>query len=287
MVFLLVILHILILGKTGLAKIAFSLKSSVGYGIIFGGDLNRVLVSHDGFYGDLAGRLGMSKSGRFEKMSGSADGKVALMVDLSDRFGIGIGVEYVRSRKDSLVALSMTPLYQSETKMEGTIQAVPIELSAYFRQPISKKWELVIETGFVYCFGILAYSMSLEEEISTTSMTSQTEGAVDDRGPGFLGAVGLYFKVAGGIDLFLETAGRYARLNHWQGDESYSDTEKTYERRRGSLWYYEFYDEDAKKSYGNLSLSPEKPSGSGITNVRLFDNSLSGISLRAGLRIKV
>lgn len=286
-VFLLVLLQVLILGKTGLAKIAFSLKSSAGYGKIFGGDLNTILDSHDAFFGDLAGRLGMSKNGRFEKMNGAVDGHVALMIDLSDKFGIGIGVEYVQSQKESQVTLSMDPLYQGEAKRDDKFQAWPIELSAYYKQPISKKGELIIETGVVYCYGTLSYSLSLKEEISTTSMTSQTQGTIDDRGIGFHAAVGFFFNVARGIDLFVESAGRYARLNHWSGEESYSDTEKTYERRLGSLWYYEFYDEDARKTYSNLILSPEKPAGANIKNVRFFDNGLSGISLRVGLRAKI
>jgi len=280
-----ILLHILILGRSGEAKPVFSLKSSVGYGIIRGGDLNSIFASHDGFYGDLAGRLGMEKRGRFEKMSGSADGKIAFFCDLSDAFGVGIGVGYVRCRKDSLVALSMAPLYQSETKMDGTLEAVPVELSAIYRLPLSKKWGLTVEAGLLYCFGTLSYAMSLEEEISTTKMTSQTQGAVDDRGLGFHGAAGLFYRLTRGIDIFIEGAARYARWNHWQGEESYSDTEKTYERRQGSLWYYEFYDGDAGKTYANLILSREKPSGAEIRNARLFDNSLSEISVRAGLRI--
>jgi len=286
-VFLLVFFHLLILAKTGQAKIAFSLKASAGYGKIFGGDLNMVLASHDGFYGDLADRLGMSKKGRFEKMSGAPGGKVALMVDLSDKFGIGVGVGYVQSRKESQANLSLDPLYQGEAKIDGKIQAWPIELSAYYKHPISEKWELVIEGGLVYCLGTLSYSMSLDEKFWTTSMKSQTQGAADDRGLGFHGAVGLFFSVAGGIDIFIEGAGRYARLNHWQGEENYSDTEKIYERRLGFLWYYEFYDNEAQATYSNLILSPEKPAGPNIKNARLFDNSLSEISLRVGLRARI
>jgi hypothetical protein len=286
-VFPLVILSILIMAKTGSAKIVFSLKSSAGYGKIFGGDINTIFASHDNYYSELADRLGMAKSGQFAKISGAIDGQVALICDLSDRFGIGIGVEYIRGQKDSRVALSMAPLYQSETSVEGTFQAVPITLSACFRQPLAKDWALVIEAGLVYCIGTLSYSMSLEEEISTASMTSQTQGTVDDHGFGFRGALGLSYRVANGIDLLIECAGQYAWLNHWQGEENYSDTEKNYERRRGSLWYYEFYDEDAGKTYPNLILSSAKPEGSDIKIARLFDNSLSHISVRAGVRIRL
>jgi hypothetical protein len=162
--------------------------------------------------------------------------------------------------------------------------AISIKSNAYYFYPFSSKLNFSLNGGIGYYFGKINYSMKMDESIFEISYFSQSDGTVKSNGIGFHGGIGFEYLALEQVAVFIEARGRYVNLTNWEGDETYSDSEAPTEKRSGTLWYYESYDQDLGKNYSNLRLSEEQPTN--LDNVRKFEANFSGISLRAGIRIR-
>ena len=266
-------------------KSAFSLKAAGGFGRPFPGDLDAVLDSYNSLFEDMAGRLGLSREGGLEKPAGMTDFRAELTWQFSKKVGIGLAIGRLHNQKSDRMVLLMDPLYETTLQFSRRVLAVPVEMTLTYRFLRTSRWGVYGLGGIHYCFVTFSYSMKLDENIWEYTTWSRSEGKVKDSSLGVHGGVGVSFDLSRGLGLFLEITGRNAVLNRWEGEESYSDFEKSSEKRLGSLWRVDYSDENAGRTYSTLRLAEKKPEGPGFKNVGLFKNNLSGAFLRLGLSI--
>jgi len=267
------------------AQSKFSLKVKGGYTMISFHDLDSVITSHDRLFEDISLNLGMSREGRLEKLSGGIDLEGEIMMMLTRKIGIGLGLGYIQSQKDSSTMLSFGSLFRLDSDMELNIRAIPIKLDGFYFIPLSSGISFFLNGGIGYYIGKMNYSFDMAEEILDFSSSSQAIGTVEDKGIGYHAGLGIEMRLADSVAIFLDAGGRYVKLRNWEGEESSFNSEGLRESRSGILWYYEAYDPDFQKSYSNLLLSENQPEVSGADNSRKLEIDLSGLSLRLGIRL--
>lgn len=264
----------------------FSLKMTGGYGTMKVGDLNAFIETLDTYLSDIADLWDISKEGEGKKINMGLEFEGEFMLKLMKSFGIAIGAGYIMRSSES--TLSIYDAAARETYIfKPEVKAIPVNLGIYFFSSILPSTDLYLNGGVSYYFGKGKSALRSEyEEAGEIQGWSESVGNIKDKGIGFFGGIGLEFNFGPALSLFVEGKGRYCKLNNWSGDETYTYYDGFSDTNSGTMWYYEFYDDELGKWYPFLTMMDEEPSGTDIRNVRKFEADLSGFSLRAGFKIK-
>ncbi len=212
-------------------------------------------------------------------------------MNLAGGFGVGIGAGYIEQRSmDSETGVS-EPIWFGEFSISIATEfsAIPASLSLYYFLPLTPIGNIYVNGGIDYCFGKLAANVRVEEDLVLYPPPSwdESELEVKDQGFGFHGGAGVEFNVGSNIGLFVEGRGKYCKLKSWKGKESVTDSVGASDELTGTLWYVEVEALSGSGIYQpKVILSDVEPSAPGIRNVRKFETDLSGVSFRAGIRIK-
>ncbi len=271
---------------TGMSQAqGFRLKLSGGYGTMTIGDYN----SYGAGLNDLVSileALGATSEGEFDKINLGFEYEAEFILSLPAGFGVGVGVGYIRRGEMTELSVTLPPSGSAGADLEPKISAVPINLSAYYFTPGIAPLKFFAFGGIGYYFGRM--TIDIREESTPPDFWSEQEGLLKDWGFGLHGGVGLEFKVAPRIALFLEGRARYCKLKSWKGDSTYEDSDGFRETDLGSLWYFELLDQNygSGEWFPGITISTRAPSDPDLRNVRKFEVDLSGISLRTGIRIK-
>lgn len=281
-----IFLVILLVQTSAQAKNFFSLRLNLGGGFISAGDINTIIDSHNALFEETASCLGLNKKGNFKKINWGPDLEGEFIFHLKENIGIGLSSGYILRKASSKVILNYESIYYNITQFQPEISAVPVKLSFYYFHPVFSKARLFVRCGIGIYLGQMNYSMDMDETILGFNYLSETKGDVTANGIGLHGGIGMEYPLRNNIFVFFEGKGRYVGLRNWKGQEIFLCSGYESEIRSGTLWYYEIFNEDLGKSYSNIRLLEEKPTGSSLKNVREFSVSLSGISFSAGIRIR-
>jgi len=277
------------LAGSGKAKPRFSFKLAGGYGTMSTGDLNTVINSINNRLKDLGSAIILSKIGELEELNLGPGFEGEFVINISEKVGIGIGSGYIHRKKNSEAGLKYGTLVSLGVTLESLVVAIPVEISAYYFFPTKSKLNIYLKGGIGYYFGILKYDSKLNAEIATFNVSMrETSGDMRDNAMGFHGGIGFEYDIAKNIGLFVEGAGRYAKLKDWKGDETYIDFEGQTDEISGTLWLCETLNDRTEKYYPSFKVSKNKPSSEAESyrNIRKAEIDFSGFSLRLGLRIK-
>ncbi len=265
----------------------FSLKFTGGYGTMATGDYNTMGKSQEQYFDDYSALLGVTRTGEFKKLNMGLEFEGELIMDLGGTFGIGFGVGYIRRSNESELDLSLTGVGSLSYSNAPIITVTPVNLSLYFFPPIAPSMNIYLYGGLGYYIGKVTSTLRADTQlVGFPSYWAETETEVKDKGLGFHAGAGLEFNIAPKIAIFIEGKGRYCKLKSWEGDETTVDSDGWTESSSGTTWYYEAQDYDTGNWYSMIALQEDKPSGFGIRDIREFKVNLTGISLRAGIRIK-
>jgi len=249
------------------------------------GDYNSYGAGLDDLVGVLEA-LGASTEGEFNKINLGFEYEAEFIFSLPAGFGVGVGVGYIQ--RGELTELSATlPLSGSTSaSLEPKITAVPINVSVYYFTPGIAPLKFFVYGGIGYYNGTL--TIDIREESTPPAFWSEQEAKLRDQSFGLHGGIGLEFKVAPRIALFIEGRARYCKLNSWKGDGTYEDSDGFTFIDVGSMWYFELLDQNygSGEWFPGITIVTDTPSGPDIRNVRKFEVDLSGVSLRTGIRIK-
>jgi hypothetical protein len=271
---------------TGMSQAqGFRLKLSGGYGTMTVGDYN----SYGAGLNDLVSTLealGASTEGEFNKINLGFEYEAEFIWSLPAGFGVGIGIGYIQRSKMTELSATLPPIGSASASLGPKITAVPINLSAYYFTPGITPLKFFVYGGIGHYYGRM--TIDIREESTPPAFWSEEEGMLKDQGFGLHGGVGMEFKVAPKIALFLEGRARSCKLSGWKGDSTYLDSDGFRATEEGSMWYFELFDQNygSGEWFPGMTISTGTPSGPDLRNVRKFEVNLSGISLRTGIRIK-
>jgi len=271
---------------TGMSQAqGFRLKLSGGYGTMTTGDYNSYGAGLDDVLSTLEA-LGATTEGEFNKINLGFEYEAEFILSLPAGFGVGVGVGYIQRSKMTELSATLPLSGSASASLEPKITAVPINVSAYYFTPGIAPLKFFVYGGIGYYYGKM--TIDIREESAPPAFWSEQEATLKDQGFGLHGGVGLEFKVAPKIALFLEGRARSCKLNSWKGDSTYEDSDGFTDTDEGSMWYFELLDQNygSGEWFPGITISTGTPSGPDIRNVRKFEVNLSGISLRTGIRIK-
>ena len=280
------VLCVFLMNSQGMAQDSykkFTLKVSGGYGSISGGDLTSVADGLNEQLADIARIAGASTSGEIENARWGPEFEGEFIYSFTDRWGIGLGVGYIRKSIESGAELRVGTYARVSFEWEPVFKIVPVTLNGYYNFPIASKMNAYVRLGIGYYFATWDYQIRQENELLGITVWEENEGTANDSGFGFQGGLGLEYGLSDSVALFVEGTGRYANLKNWEVDNVYRNALGT-ESERGTFWYVEEYEADTGKYYPNLELSDEEPSDPDYRNVRKVEISLSGIVFKVGVK---
>lgn len=274
----------------GQAQPKFSFKVTGGYGTILTGDFNKVISSFYTQLLNLAGAFLSSKEGEFEKIPMGIDYEGEFILNLTKNIGIGIGVGYIQRSIASEARLKLGSLF-GNYKLEPKGTAISAKLSAYYLYPVGTRINIFVNGGIDYYFERITYYSKVEINSSELIFYKKYEGSAKDNGIGYHGGIGFEYNVAKNIGIYIEGAGRYVKLRDWHGDYTLTYSKEIINKTSGTFWYYEELDESTGEYYSNFTISKEKPTfkskEQNYRNIRKAEITLSGFSIKIGIRIKI
>jgi len=263
----------------------FSLKFSGGYGNMSGGDLDTVISGLNSLLTDQAAILGLTVTSQLGGLNWGPEFEGEFVFSLNDRFGLGLGIGYIRRSDDSLGQIELLPVVKGTFSLAPEFTAIPILLSGYYTLPIAKKLNAFFKAGIGYYFSKLKYVNREETEVLGIVLWNQDQGEAKDNGFGFHGGIGLEYGISQSIAFFVEGMGRYANFEDWDVDNISSNPWGSSEMS-GKFWYVEEWNPVTNKYYPSIELSQQRPSDTGLRNVRKMAIGISGIVFKLGIRVR-
>jgi opacity protein-like surface antigen len=173
--------------------------------------------------------------------------------NFNKKFGVGLGVEYIRRTNDSLAAIEFGALTRLSLSWEPVYTAIPIKLSGYYRLPFGSNMNAYVKAGVGYYFARIAYTTRQAEEFLGIAIYEQQDGQAKDNGLGFHGGLGWEIRVAQNVAFFVEGTGRYVNLKDWNVKNTTTSSLGEY-NETGKFWYAEEYNPESGKFYASLFL---------------------------------
>lgn len=200
-----------------------------------------------------------------------------IFIPLSSQFYLSAGADFFSSSKASLVSYprsGLTDTYAATPK----IQAVPLKFSIIF-YPVEFFY---FKIGATYYFASCNYSYRFEHDKFWQEWTGEATG----QGFGFWGGLGFEWAVSGFFSFIIEFTGQYAPIKGFEGTGTFQDSNaKEPVLEEGKLYAWDGRT-SSQSSYPALFIRNKWPSEGGVENAREAKIDFSGISLRAGIKIK-
>lgn len=273
----------------------FSLKLTGGYGTMATGDYNTYIQGVGEFFSQYSEISGFAYEGEFKKINKGLEYEGEFIMKIFGGFGIGIGTGYIKRSNEAEFVLTeppspLLPTFSSDS-MKFRLNAISINLSAYYFTPDTFPLKLFLFGGVGYYFGKITYIFRTDIQPAGVVLPSwrQLEGEIKDQALGFQGGAGLEFKIIPKVNFFIEGRVRHCELKSWEGDQTKTESHVFRDSISGSMWYYEEFHGLTGEYHPKIALSEDKPISSDIDpkrNIREFEFNLSGYSLRGGIRIR-
>ena len=238
-----------------------------------GGDLNGGIKGWADFYKAYYLYYGSpQQSGSFNPVHLGFNAGGDIIFNLSSRFGIGLGTEYLLATKSSTLTFQ-SPDTNLTMRFVGKPSAAQAKVGLFYFLPLGRNLTLNLHAGVGYYWakGRLESHSSYDYIIDS-----------DAKGIGYHGGLGLEWKLSSKLSLLIEGAGRYAVLSGFDGKVTMVGLGGW----NGKLYYW-----GATRSYienyNYIDLLIDAPGGTGITFVREAKIDFSGFSLRAGFVIRL
>jgi len=200
-----------------------------------------------------------------------------IIFPLSSQFILSAGVDYFSSKKESSIAFEKETTSDKYTAAPE-ITALPVKLSIGF-YPASF---LYFKIGASYYFAKCRYFYRFEHE----DTWKEWQGEAKAQNVGFWGGLGFEWNIGTRLAFLIEAEGQFAPIKGFKGTGTYMDSALTEPAtEEGKLYAF-----DGKissvNSYPLLFIRNKLPSEGGVENAREAEVDFTGITLRAGFRIK-
>jgi hypothetical protein len=238
-----------------------------------GGDLNRGSQGLADFYSSI---LRISESGDVRPVHYGFSFGGELSIALTSRLYLGIDIESFQSQKESLVDFSQA-IRSYELKTRPKLSAVP----AGFTLSYTFFPDFYIKCGFSYYFAKCSYFYQVQEE----EKRQEWHGKASAQGLGLKGGLGFTKNIAQNLSFLVELAGNYAKIDGFQGKDTYKNPSGQILTEKGKLYLIQS-EVSEEHSYPLLFIRESKPHEAGVIDAKEAKIDFSGISLKIGLRIR-
>ncbi len=167
----------------------------------------------------------------------------------------------------------------SETSLSAQPEVQALPFRAFLSCSVLP--QLYVKSGVEYLMAKCSYLYRSEEG----DAWKEWKGDASSHGLGIMAGLGFIFDIDSNISLFIETSGRIAKLNNFEGTHAYQDSEGLEYTEEGSLY---IYDGQISKdlSYPLLFIRDKKPSEAGVSNPKKATIDFSGVSLKVGIKFR-
>jgi len=252
------------------ARVNLSLS---GGGLYFpGGDLNKGAEGLVDFYSD---DLEVQEVGEIKPLHLSYVFGGELNLPFSSKFSLGLGIDYLSGKQESTVEFPTETSFDTFTS-RSKVEVYPIRFClSFYPAPY-----FYMKSGVEILIAKTTYFYHFELE----DFYQEWNGEADAQGIGYLGSLGLVIAPKSRVNFFMEVTGRYAKISGFKGKNIFTDSTEYQDTEEGKLYFYKITSDGI--SYPRLFIWEREPSEAGVTDVKEAVIDLSGISLRAGFRIR-
>jgi opacity protein-like surface antigen len=195
---------------------------------------------------------------------------------LSSRVLFCFGAEYFSAENSSSISYEDGSFLARFTS-KPRVRAIPVSLSlAYYLFP-----HAYVKAGLDYTFARLTYFYRFQEQ----DTWQEWEGHASSGEFGYQVVLGTDWKLFSNVCIVAEAAYRHSRISDLEGENSYRQSDGLSSREKGRLYYFEVA-ANGKDLVPLVFVRENDPAEAGVYNVRNAELGLSGVSLRAGIRIR-
>jgi len=213
---------------------------------------------------------------------------VEVEAELSPRFGLALGLGYLRAEKPGAVEYDYW-IIRSKEEIRPVFCAVPLTLTAGFRLPVWGRLSLRAAGGP----GLYFVRVGWDRDYVINTLWVVDQGSETWRASaarfGVQGRLAIEFAVNARIAVVLEGGGRWLRWSGARGPWTLKGSDSLsgdyLESGARTLWRYDLAADG--KGYPLWALSDAEPRPARSSGVGLARIDLSGFSLRAGLRVSL
>jgi len=254
-------------------KPLFALTLLGGGNIVSGGDINAGAQGLAAFYSDALGTAG---TGDVDPVRLGAIYGAELGFPLLPYLFLGLGGDYFQSQETSRVEYQATETMNTFiTKPQ--IQALPLR----FFISLYPSPSFYLKIGLEYYFAEANYFYRFETETSW----EEWRGEAKAQDIGFLGGIGLEWKLFTPISLVIEAMSRYARVSGFEGENTYTHSDGSIVTEKGKLYFYQGK-VPGDKTYPLLFIRETEPSETDVADLKEASVNFSGFSLKLGIKIR-
>jgi hypothetical protein len=205
-------------------------------------------------------------------------------------FGIGLGMGYQKTAKESQIGFTMGSVDATET-IKPEIRAMPITLNLHYLIPLSSKLKVSISAGAGYYLTTLKYNYASEFGIGAQRGTETYAFQAKKGAIGCQGGLGLEFALSSRLAIVFSALGRYASISPfengtWSDSLSGSFGESNNSGSDDAFWIYDWLQNG--KTYSRLAFQNIAPTGiQGMSNARKAKIDLTGGSVTLGFKIGI
>ena len=271
--------------------VKIDLRIHGGFSRLAAGDVNTGSGGLYGFYKLFADYGDYTYTGGYEPLHRGYDAGADVIFLLSSRFGVGIGIGFLRSAGDA--DMTLTSPSSGDLVFEGgpALTAFPIRLGLYYSLPLVGKLSLTANAGAAFYAGLrFADRFHVEQgSVFSTQEITATRTSLS-KNLGLQGGLGLEYKITPKMGTFVEIQGRYARFENFGSASIYlASAEAGSATREGKIYLRtQTLSSDPLIVYNMFQVEstppPPNPPDLVISEPK-FD--LSGFCLQAGVRIRI
>lgn len=255
------------------SKVKFDLFLSGGLNYLSGGDIN---FGAQGLADFLRNINSINGEGQVKPVHLSYILGGELSFPVWSKLHIGIGVDFYSAKKQSTDNMQEIPLALTFSTYPE-IQAVPLRFVILY-YPVENFY---IKGGVEYFVAKCGYDYKFQKGEDW----EQWQGHASSSGLGALGSVGTELNLTSVLSFVVEVSGRYCKIDEFSGTGSYEQSTGEFQEEDGILYSY-----NTKSSEGTLYplvfIRSKKPAEAGVYDAKRATVNFSGISLKAGIKIK-
>ena len=218
--------------------VKIDLRVHGGYSRLAAGDVNTGSGGLFEFYKLFAEYGDYTYEGGYEPLHGGADAGADVIFLLSRRFGVGIGVGFLKSAGDA--DMTLIPPDSETMVFDGgsALSAFPIRLGLYYSLPLVGKLSLTANAGGAFYAGLRfkdRFHVEAGSVFSTQEITATRTSL--SKNLGFQGGLGFEYEVSPKMGVFVEAQGRYARFENFGSASIYlASAEGGSDTREGKIY---------------------------------------------------
>jgi hypothetical protein len=251
-----------------------SLTLHGGGSLVAGGELNTAAQGLADYY---ASGLGVAGDTKVAAARMSLSYGVELGLPITDQLFVVAGAEFHKAEKSTVVSYALGTTTNTFTATPG-FQGLPLKAGLAFYPS-----EFVyVKLGVSYYFAKASYDYRYAHD----KYEQEWQGEATAQGFGLWGGFGLDWPLADAFSLIFEATGEYAPLTGFTGTGTYLEsTSSAAVTETGKLYAFNSRT-SSQTSFPVAFIRSKAPTEANVENVREAMVDFSGISIRAGIKIR-